>query len=838
MKEKDKDQAIEWATIAQSLDLSLDLYRENSAQKKDIPTFFKHLVSDFRSLPLLKAFYPQHASFLQTIANCLEQGSDIFSEIDIFINRLKKDSSNRKKIALWETIRRPYQERGFSESKSPRSGYPFQLLWDICAASLNMPLLLYYYRRCYYRYDRPLISDADYDRMERFVERLPVGNDYDEGVSKRQRQPVGDTSASVLSRYLSSPVGDAPYEKFYKGRHSQPLLSLQNALEESEFRECLNKMARFLFPHLKKKEELEAFWGTGEAFAFWGTEKIDGVCLALHYGDGRLVRALSRGDGQEGEELTQNVAHIGSIPQRIACREALHVVAEVYFLKETFEGLKTEIEGEGRGSSARNAAAGIMRSLPPSKEEEKAQWKEKLSCLEYTLHGWSEETMQVLCCKGAAEMHGVLKGLGFQVSHKKRLCRTPQEAVAFYNHLSTIRHKLPYEVDGVVFSVDDFAVRRRLGETAKAPRWAVAFKFPSEEGLSTVRAIDVQVGRLGALTPVARLKPVVLGGVVVRNVSLHNEDYMAGKAIRVGSEVVVYRSGDVIPQIDRVIHNPSFATVYKFPKYCPECGSLVGKESAAYCCSNEQGCPSQLLGQLEHFVSADAMNIEGMGGRTLKVLFEKGWIRYGVEIFDWAEEQKEKRVDLSIEEGFGEVSVEKLLEATERAKSVGLDRVLYSQGIRNLGKNLSSDIGEFLRTKEQLLVFARQCHEKKGELLETVIGLDGVGVGVRKSLEAFFSSSAVERLKKLSGYLTPKALEKKPGRFAGKLFAFTGALDRMGRREAKGHVESLGGQVSNVSSKTDFVVVGQKPGKKAKQAKDLGISIMTEEEFLKIVGFE
>jgi len=644
----------------------------------------------------------------------------------------------------------------------------------------------------YYVLNQPLISDAEYDRLFRELQEL------------EEKYPQFVTPDSPTQR-----VGAPPAEEFRPVRHAIPMLSLQNCFSEEEFLEWDRRVRRLL---------------GGRQPVYICEPKLDGLSVELVYENGVLTVGSTRGDGYVGEDVTRNLRTIRQIPLRLLplngkAPRLLEVRGEVYMEKEAFRRLNREREekGEPLFANPRNAAAGSLRQLDPG-----ITARRPLKAFFYAL-GRAEG----ITIRSQEELLAILSKLGFPVNPLWKRCESPEEAIAFYHELLERRDELPYEADGVVVKVNDFSQREALGEVSRAPRWAIAFKFPAEEATTRVLDIVVQVGRTGALTPVAILEPVEVSGVTVSRATLHNEDEVKRKDVRIGDWVVVRRAGEVIPEVVKSIpeRRTGKEREFRMPDRCPVCGGPVVRPpgEVIHRCEN-LSCPARIKEAIRHFASRRAADIEGLGEKLVDQLVDKGLVRRISDLYHLTKQQ------LASLERIGEKSAQNLLEQLERSKGMSLARLIYALGIRYVGEHIAEVLAERFGSIDEL---ARASYEE-------LVGIPEIGPRIAQSIVDFFASQGnrrlIEELKAVG--IDPRA-QRPPekGPLAGKTFLFTGRLSGMTRQEAKRLVESLGGKVaSSVSRKVDYVVVGEDPGSKLDRARALGITTLSEEEFKELVG--
>ena len=657
----------------------------------------------------------------------------------------------------------------------------------------------------YYQKDAPLVSDAEYDGLRRrnaeIEARFPE--------LKRQDSP-------------SERVGAAPAAAFAKVRHARPMLSLSNAFEPADVTEFLERVRRFL--NLKPEEEV----------AVVAEPKIDGLSASLTYERGRLVLGATRGDGEVGEDITANLRTIREIPDRLHGRapERIEIRGEVYMPRASFLALNGAQMKAGKPPFAnpRNAAAGSLRQLDASITASRN--------LRFFAYAWGEASAL------PAETHwGVLEAFrawGFPTQQARR-CTKIEELLSFHAEVAGERARLPYDIDGVVYKLDRLDWQARLGKVSRSPRWAIAHKFPAEQAQTILKGIDLQVGRTGTLTPVARLEPVTVGGVVVANATLHNEDYIAEKDIRIGDTVVVQRAGDVIPQILAVVaeRRPRGAEPYAFPEVCPACGSAALREEgeAARRCMGGLVCPAQAVERLKHFVSRDAFDVEGFGEKQAQAFWQDGLVRQPADLF----RLRPREAELLERDGWGETSVRNLLAAIDERRKIPLHRFIYALGVRHIGQATARLLARTYGTFDAFRAAMAEAQAREGEAYEELLNIEGVGPVVAEALLDFFAEKHnQEALDALLAEVTPEAAEQPRADgspIAGKTVVFTGTLETMTRGEAKARAEALGAKVAgSVSKKTDIVIAGPGAGSKLKNAEALGVTVMTEQEWVALIG--
>jgi DNA ligase (NAD+) len=666
----------------------------------------------------------------------------------------------------------------------------------------------------YHSEDAPTISDAEYDKL-----RL-------RNAAIEERFPE-----LVLAETPSKRVGAAPQEKFGKVQHRVPMLSLGNAFDEKAITEFLGRIRRFL--NLQEATEIEI---TAEP-------KIDGLSISLRYENGKLVQAATRGDGAEGENVTANVLTIGDVPGKLtgSAPAVLEVRGEIYMSHKDFAKLneKQSQDGDRTFANPRNAAAGSLRQLDSSITASRP--------LRFFAYAWGEAPE----LPGRTQWDVVMgfKKLGFPVNPLMKLCRSREELLSHYRSIEERRADLGYDIDGVVYKVNRLDWQARLGFVSRSPRWAIAHKFAAEKATTVLEGIDIQVGRTGALTPVARLKPVTVGGVVVSNATLHNEDEITRKDLRIGDTVTVQRAGDVIPQIVSVVveKRPRGSIPYAFPKVCPACGSHAereerdtGKTDVVRRCTGGLICPAQRVERLKHFASRNAFDIEGLGDKIIEEFYHDGLIQSPSDIFTLEARDKRALKKLRDRQGWGEASVKKLFDAIDQRRSIALDRFIFALGIRHVGDTtarvLARSYGSAEYFRDQMIAASHHDEEAWSELN----ALDGIGAVVAEAIVHFFGEGHnIEVVNELLKHVTPMPLAAVAASspVSGKTVVFTGALEMMTREEAKSMAERLGAKVSgSVSKKTDLLVAGPGAGSKLKEAEKHGVEVIDEAEWFRRVG--
>jgi DNA ligase (NAD+) len=651
--------------------------------------------------------------------------------------------------------------------------------------------------KLYHDQDAPEISDADYDALVR-----------------ENRKLEAQFPQLVRADSPSKRLGAAPTGTLAKVAHARPMLSLENAFAIEEVEEFIARVKRFL------NLSPDAF------VAVTAEPKIDGLSCSLRYEGGKLVLGATRGDGAVGEDVTANVRTIDDIPQQISgAPDVLEVRGEVYMSKADFEALNDRQETSGGKifANPRNAAAGSLRQKDPSITAARP--------LRFLAHGWGE--LSAPLADTQFEAMKAIEGLGIPVTELLVRCSDVAEMLAHYRAIEKARADLPFDIDGVVYKVDRLDLQERLGFVARAPRWGLAHKFPAEKAETTLEAIDIQVGRTGKLTPVGRLKPVGVGGVIVANVTLHNRDEIARLGLRIGDRVRIQRAGDVIPQVVENLTRAEPREPYVFPDHCPMCGSeAVAEEGEVDVrCTGGLICPAQRFERLRHFVSRGALDIEGLGEKSIAEFIDLGWLHSPADMF----RLRNHREELIGREGWKEKSVDNLLAAIEAKRQPDGPRFLFGLGIRHVGIVTARDLLKCFGTIDEL---RRAAMSEGGE--EELSSVQGVGPVVAEALVDFFHEPHNrEALDDLLSEATPKPYvsDAKQTEWSGKTIVFTGSLETMSRDEAKAQAERLGARsAGSVSAKTDLVVAGPGAGSKLKKAEELGIRVATEEEWAKIVA--
>jgi DNA ligase (NAD+) len=669
----------------------------------------------------------------------------------------------------------------------------------------------------YYREDAPVVSDAEYDAL-------------------RQRNDLLEAEFPDLVR-ADSPsrrVGAAPSEKFGKVRHAVPMLSLGNAFADEDVSEFVGRIRRFL-----KLADDDAVEITAEP-------KIDGLSISLRYENGKLVQAATRGDGQEGENVTRNCETIADIPRAVNADDfpsVFEVRGEIYMSHKDFADLN-ERQSQAGGklfANPRNAAAGSLRQLDPAITASRP--------LRFFAYAWGQ--VDILPAETQRGVLDAFERWGFPVNPLTRVCESVDELLAHYHAIEEQRATLGYDIDGVVYKVNRLDWQERLGFVSRSPRWAIAHKFAAEKATTILEGIDIQVGRTGALTPVARLKPVTVGGVVVSNATLHNEDEIERKDIRIGDTVIVQRAGDVIPQVLGHVPDkrPADAVKYEFPKVCPACGShavrevneKTGKADAVRRCTGGLICPAQRVERLKHFVSRNAFDIEGMGDKVIQEFYDDGLIQSPQDIFTLAARNERALKKLKDREGWGDTSAKNLFAAIDERRAIALDRFIFALGIRHVGETTARVLARSYGSVGAFLEAMQAAQDHASEAYGDLVNIDGIGDVVARAVAEFFAEphnlAVVRELADEHLDIQPLEAVASDSPVSGMTIVFTGALERMTRDEAKAMAERLGAKVAgSVSKKTDLVVAGPGAGSKLKKATELGVEVISEDDWFDRVG--
>jgi DNA ligase (NAD+) len=677
----------------------------------------------------------------------------------------------------------------------------------------------------YYQEDAPSVTDAEYDALrQRF-----------NAIEKRFPEFVSADSPSQK-------VGAAPSGRFKKVRHAMPMLSLDNAFAEQDVIDFTGRIMRFL---KLPDDEID----------FSAEPKIDGLSMSLRYEGGDLVTAATRGDGAEGEDVTANIRTLEDVPQKLKGRnvpDICEVRGEVYMTKKAFLALneRQKAAGDTIFANPRNSAAGSLRQKDPSITASRP--------LGFFAYSWGE-----ISAMPEATQTGMIhwfERCGFKTNPLTKLCHSVEQLIAFHRKIEEQRAELDYDIDGVVYKIDRIDWQERLGFVSRTPRWAIAHKFPAERAMTVLKDIEIQVGRTGSFTPVGKLEPVGVGGVIVQNVTLHNEDYIKGignkgevlregRDIRLGDTVVIQRAGDVIPQVVDVVidKRPKNAKEFHFPKKCP-CPlhtdvvreeTATGEEGSRARCTGEFACPFQKIEHLKLFVSRRAFDIDGLGEKQLQYFFDEGWVKEPADIFTL--QKRNAKLKLEEIEGYGETSVRNLFSAVESRRRIALERFIYALGMRHVGETTALALARGYGAWEAFHDACLKVAKGDEETIAEMDALDQIGDTVIKSVAAYFGEShnrgIVERLVSELEEIIDAEKPKSNSSVSGKTVVFSGSLERMTRDEAKANAERLGAKAaSSVSKKTDYLVAGPGAGSKLTDAKKHGVTVLTEDEWLKLIG--
>ena len=664
--------------------------------------------------------------------------------------------------------------------------------------------IIAYHDRAYHTDDTPEISDADYDTLTR-----------------ANRDIEAQFPHLIRPDSPSQRVGAATSGQFAKIRHAVPMLSLSNAFSDEDVIEFTQRVRRFL--------ALEADAHLG----FTAEPKIDGLSISLRYENGQLVQAATRGDGAEGEDVTANIRTLKDIPQTLAgaAPEIAEIRGEIYMDRQDFERLNAAQEDAGQKlfANPRNAAAGSLRQKDPEITRQRP----------LCFFAYATGDMPEMPVKTHDAFLELLRDWGFSVNPMSQLCTSAEALISAYKTIGQARSDLSYDIDGVVYKVNDFSLQARLGQVSRAPRWAIAHKFPAEQAETTLETIDIQVGRTGALTPVARLTPILVGGVIVSNATLHNEDEIDRLDARAGDRVIIQRAGDVIPQIVRSLAEKRTTELPKFvfPQICPICASEAIRPEGEVVrrCTGGFTCAAQRLERLKHFVSRDALDIDGLGTKQIDQFHNLGWLSDPADIF----RLPARKDELLALERMGEKSVENLLAAIEARRNAPLERLIFGLGIRQIGQATAKLLALHYGSLEGLMAACILADDETSDAYIDLIAIDQIGAGVVSDLIRFFADTdnrnAVAAL--LSEVQpTPPEAPQDDSPISGKIIVFTGTLTQMSRSEAKAQAERLGARVSgSVSGKTDYLVAGADAGSKAQKAAALGVEVLSEADWVALI---
>lgn len=670
----------------------------------------------------------------------------------------------------------------------------------------------------YHTMDNPLISDEKYDELRGSLEKFRTNfpQFFDENDDK---------------------VGGKTLDIFKKIKHSKPMMSLSNGFSPEDINDFIERVKRFLGME-EKTEMLDLFSHaqSQDLFLFCET-KIDGLSFSARYENGLLINAATRGDGVEGEDVTENVRKIKSFPQQLNSKnppKIFEVRGEIYMGKRDFENLNLKQEERGAKTFAnpRNAAAGSLRQLDSEITASRN--------LSYFAYGLGEISSDFIC-NSQSQLNQKLQEFGFHTEPNTVRSQSLDEILNFYQKICDSRYDLNYDLDGMVYKVDDFQLQQRLGFVARSPRFAIAHKFPAQKAKTEIEEIVLQIGRTGALTPVANLKPVNIGGVVVSRATLHNRDEIARKDIRAHDIVLIQRAGDVIPQVlevDLSKRKPD-SKPFEFPQNCPICDAKIVQtdDDVVLRCSGGLSCAAQLKETLKHFVSKDAFDIVGLGKKQIDNFLQEGRIKSFADIFSLEEREKTAENPLREKLGWGEKSIENLFFAINSKRQIALEKFIYAIGIRHVGETTAKQLASHFSTYENFKNFMINPSESD---YQEFVAIDGIGEKMAASILDYFKDERNQKMVfDLEKYLKilPTIKKESDGKFAGKSIIFTGGLEKMSRAEAKKTAEDLGFKVvSSVSSKTDFVVVGEDSGSKLKKAQELNLQILNEEDWFKLIA--
>lgn len=657
----------------------------------------------------------------------------------------------------------------------------------------------------YHQKDAPEISDAEYDRLKQRLEEI-----------EKIIPPAPDLFSPTQT------VGAKPSGAFDKIRHSVPMLSLGNAFSAEDVTDFTDRVRKFL--NLAHDAPLEIL----------AEPKIDGLSCSLRYESGRLVQAATRGDGEEGEDVTANIMTIRDVPKQISgAPDVLEVRGEIYMTRDDFTALNAAQEAaeDKIFANPRNAAAGSLRQLDPTTTARRP--------LKFFGYALGETTAPIADTQDG--IRRALAGFGFQTPTPSVIAADAAELLAFHEKVYGDRPDIPYDLDGIVYKVNNLEYQRRLGFVSRAPRWAIAHKFPAEQAETVLEKIEIQVGRTGTLTPVAHLKPVNVGGVIVSRATLHNQDEIIRKDVRTGDHVIIQRAGDVIPQVVRSIteKRPADSTAFIFPDTCPICGSKAVRieDEVATRCTGGLLCPAQAVEGLKHFVSRLAFDIEGLGDKIIREFYDEGILRLPADIFRLAVHADA----LKEREGWGDLSVRNLMNAIEARRNISLDRFIYALGIRQVGQATAKKLALHYETIDRLREEMTAAMEGDSSAYQSLVAIDDIGPSVARDLIAFFNNpqqmAAVSDLQSeldIQPYIRAQTADSPVN---GKTVVFTGKLQRLGREEAKAQAEALGAKVAgSVSKKTDYVIAGEDAGSKLKKAAEMGVQVLSEDDWIALIS--
>ena len=663
------------------------------------------------------------------------------------------------------------------------------------------------HNKLYYDENNPKISDSEYDKLWRDFKNLET------------TFPFLKTKDTPTTH-----VGYKPNQKFSKVKHNYPMLSLENAVNLEEIKKYIEKTLRYL---KTKNQFIELI----------AEPKIDGLSISLKYKKGKFISGATRGDGQVGEDVTLSLRTINDIPKEISHLqniEIFEVRGEIYMNKDDFLNLnnKRKKNNESLFANPRNAASGSLRQL-----DKKIVKERKLKFFAYT---YGELSKKILF-KSQSEFLDKIRNYGFPTNNNFKICRNFEDVELFYNKIEKIRGNLKYDIDGIVYKINSLDIQKRLGLVGRSPRWAIARKFPAEKAETQIKDITIQVGRTGVLTPVAELAPVLVGGVRVSRVSLHNQDEINRKDIRIGDTIKLQRAGDVIPQVISVDKSKRIKNAKRFiiPSICPCCKSKTYRkknEVAIKCTGGLSLCEDQQLGSLEYFVSRDAFNIEGLGEKNLKKFWKDKFIKYPYDIF-YLNKYKNEIIN---KEGFGEKSYLNLINSINLKKTISLEKFIYSLGAPQVGQRTSNLLSKHFKNFKSWFESIKNLSNGDIKIYDHFTNIDGIGADVVDDIKNFFNKEKIEIVKKLSKALDKieeyKFTKQTNSKLSEKIIVFTGTLEKMSRSEAKSKAEELGAKVTNsVSNNTDYVIAGKDSGSKEKKARELNVKILNENEWIKFL---
>ncbi len=675
----------------------------------------------------------------------------------------------------------------------------------------------------YHANDEPIISDAQYDELRQELEKYRAN--FPQFFNEKEN--VGSKALAIFS----------------KVKHRKPMLSLANGFSREDIFEFIERTNRFLGLEKKTEERFDLFANFTPQIELFCELKIDGLSFSARYENGKLIQAATRGDGEEGEDVTQNVKKIINFPQNLKgdqIPQVFEVRGEIYMSKSDFSDLNSRQEEQGAKifANPRNAAAGSLRQLDPE-----ITAKRNLKYFAYGLGDFSSDFI----CNSQSELNQKLQEFGFITEQHSMICNDLDEVMKFYQKLADSRYQLDYDVDGIVYKINKFSLQERLGFVARSPRWAIAHKFPAQKAKSKIEDIIIQVGRTGALAPVAILKPVNIGGVIVSRATLHNQDEIIRKDIRISDIVVIQRAGDVIPQVLEVdlAKRESDSRPFIFPQFCPVCNSKIIKneDDVVLRCSGHLSCSAQLKETIKHFISKDAFDISGLGKKQIENFFAEGRIVNFSDIFSLEEKELSAENPLKNKAGWGEKSIENLFKAINEKRIIALEKFIYAIGIRHVGESTAKVLAQhFISYRnffDTMLILAQKPDLQNDQSYLDFVAIDGIGEKMARAIIDYFCNAQnLKMLLDLEKHLQIKDCEvKKIGsKYAQKTIIFTGTLEKMTRAEAKKIAEELGMKVvGSVSGKTDFVIAGSDAGSKLKTAQNLNLNILNEDQWLEMI---